>query len=104
MSKSKSKLTDGFIRDPDAIPIMRPVGTPDEDPVHHPTHYTKHPSGVECIEITEHLNFCLGNAIKYIWRAGDKGRYAEDLRKAVWYLQREIDRHERGDGTKDDKP
>ncbi len=62
------------------------------DPVNHPRHYTKHPSGVECITVTEHMNFCLGNAIKYIWRAGDKGDAVEDLRKARWYLDREIER------------
>ncbi len=40
--------------------------------VDHPPHYNSHPSGVECIEITEHYNFCVGNAIKYVWRAGLK--------------------------------
>jgi hypothetical protein len=62
------------------------------DPIHHPRHYTRHPSGVECIEITEHMNFNLGNAIKYIWRAGEKGDAVEDLRKAQWYIEREIAR------------
>lgn len=62
------------------------------DPVNHPPHYKKHPSGVECITVTEHFNFCLGNAVKYIWRAGEKGDAIEDLRKAVWYLNREIER------------
>lgn len=62
--------------------------------VDHPPHYTQHPSGVECIEITEHMNFCTGNAIKYIWRAGEKGNYVEDLQKAIWYLNREIERYE----------
>ncbi len=62
------------------------------DPVNHPKHYTGHPSGVECIQVTEHMNFCRGNAVKYIWRAGDKGNEIEDLEKAVWYLQREIAR------------
>lgn len=60
------------------------------DLVNHPPHYTAHPSGVECIEITEHMNFCLGNALKYIWRAGLKGKEIEDLEKARWYLSREI--------------
>lgn len=55
-----------------------------------PPHYRKHPSGVECITITEHMGFCLGNAIKYIWRADEKGRAIEDLKKAVWYIEREI--------------
>ena len=65
-----------------------------EDMVNHPPHYTSHPSGVECIQITEHMNFCLGNAVKYIWRAGLKGSGSEDLKKAIWYLQREIERRE----------
>jgi hypothetical protein len=61
------------------------------DPVNHPKHYTAHPSGVECITITEHMNFNLGNALKYIWRAGLKQRSPkEDLLKARWYLDREI--------------
>ena len=62
------------------------------DSVNHPKHYTEHPSGVECIEITEHMNFCVGNAIKYLWRAGLKGEQVEDLRKARWYIDREIAR------------
>lgn len=57
-----------------------------------PPHYQGHPSGVECIQITEHMNFCLGNAIKYIWRAGLKNNAIEDLRKARWYIDREIAR------------
>lgn len=62
------------------------------DMVNSPPHYMAHPSKVECIEITEHFNFCLGNAIKYIWRAGQKGDAIEDLRKAEYYIQREIKR------------
>jgi hypothetical protein len=62
----------------------------DSDKVNHPHHYTNHPSGVECIQITEHMNFCLGNAIKYIWRA-DLKNGVEDLKKAVFYLNREIE-------------
>jgi len=65
------------------------------DPVNRPAHYTNHPSGIECIRITEHMNFCLGNAMKYIWRAGEKGDIVEDLKKARWYLDREIARFER---------
>jgi hypothetical protein len=60
--------------------------------VNHPKHYVSHPSGIECIQVTEHMNFCLGNAIKYIWRADLKGKDIQDLEKAVWYLQREIQR------------
>lgn len=62
------------------------------DPVDHPSHYTTHPSGIECIQITEHMNFNLGNAIKYIWRADLKGESTQDLQKAKWYLDREIAR------------
>ena len=62
------------------------------DTVNNPKHYTSHPSGVECIEITEHMNFCLGNAVKYVWRASLKGKEIEDLRKARWYIDREIQR------------
>lgn len=64
------------------------------DSVNHPQHYTSHPSGVECIQITEHYNFCLGNAIKYIWRSGLKqgSDDVEDLEKARFYLDREIAR------------
>lgn len=68
----------------------------DGDPVNHPTHYTQHPAGVECIEITEHTNFCLGNAIKYIWRVAFGKKEHEDplqaLQKARWYIDREITR------------
>ena len=59
------------------------------DPVNHPKHYCSHPSGIECIQITRHMNFCLGNAIKYIWRADEKGKALEDLDKAIFYLQEE---------------
>ncbi|MFC8182448.1 DUF3310 domain-containing protein [Rhodococcus sp. NPDC057297] len=62
------------------------------DPVDHPAHYRSHPSGVECITVTEHFNFNRGNAIKYVWRAGEKGSELEDLKKARWYLDREIKR------------
>ena len=57
-----------------------------------PDHYKWHPSKIECIDITEHFSFNLGNALKYIWRAGRKGPVAEDLRKASFYLAREIER------------
>lgn len=61
------------------------------DPVEHPKHYTVHPSGIECIQITEHMGFNLGNAVKYIWRADLKhDTPVEDLKKAIWYINREI--------------
>lgn len=70
------------------------------DQVNHPKHYTSDPSGIECIDITRHRNFNIGNAIKYLWRAGlkeDKDRklidkQVEDLNKAIWYLVDEIHR------------
>ena len=64
------------------------------DPVNHPKHYTSHPSNIECIQITEHMGFCLGNAMKYIWRADLKSDAIEDLEKAIWYIQREIEKRE----------
>lgn len=69
-------------------------GSPLLDMVNQPPHYQRHPSGVETITITEHFNFCLGNAIKYIWRADYKGGI-EDLKKAEYYIRREIKRRER---------
>lgn len=61
------------------------------DPVNNPKHYTSHPSGFECIQITEHMGFNLGNAVKYIWRADLKSdNPIQDLQKAIWYLNREI--------------
>lgn len=66
---------------------------------HHPEHYTSDPSGVECIDITKHRDFCIDNAIKYLWRAGlkksaDKSaveKEIEDLRKAAWYINKKIE-------------
>jgi len=71
--------------------------------VNHPPHYTSHPSGVECIQVTEHFNFNVGNAIKYLWRAGLKTgaqhpdsvgneQHLQDMQKAAWYINREISR------------
>lgn len=78
------------------------------DNVNSPTHYTSHPSGVECITITEHYDFCVGNAIKYLWRAGLKGdstlgnaeKELEDVKKALWYVQRHISNLEKKCNTK----
>jgi hypothetical protein len=60
--------------------------------VYCPSHYTSHSSGVECIEIAQGMPFCLGNALKYVWRAGKKDPEAatEDVKKAIWYLHRQI--------------
>lgn len=60
------------------------------DAVNHPSHYTQYP--VEVIELTRHMNFCKGNAVKYVARAGFKGgpeKELEDLDKAIWYLKDE---------------
>lgn len=71
-----------------------------DDSVNHPAHYTNDPSGVECLQITRHRNFNIGNAIKYIWRSGlkpdakldDAEKQIEDLRKAIFYINDEIER------------
>ena len=62
--------------------------------VNHPKHYNDHPSGVECIDIIEHLTFNVGSAVKYAWRAGLKPGEdtLQDLDKAIWYLNREKER------------
>ena len=73
------------------------------DPIN-PSHYKSHPSGVECVVITEHMTFCAGNAVKYLWRSGLKVESADkskreatlrDLKKAQWYVTREIARLEK---------
>ncbi len=66
----------------------------ESDVVNHPSHYTSDPSGVECITITRHRSFNVGNAFKYLWRAGlkDDAKQVEDLRKAVFYINDEIER------------
>ena len=76
------------------------VGTSHVDMVNHPPHYTSHPSGVEAIEITRHYDFAIGNAIKYLWRAGlkkdkdqtkkDITKEIEDLEKAIFYINDKI--------------
>ena len=71
-----------------------------DDSVNHPVHYTSHPSGVEAIDITRHMNFNLGNAVKYIWRAGLKGDSIEDLQKARFYIEDEIKKISNQKGTK----
>jgi len=65
------------------------------DTVNHPDHYNRI-AGVECITVVEHMTFNMGNAVKYLWRAGLKpgADTVTDLRKAVWYIEREIARIE----------
>ncbi len=63
------------------------------DNVNHPPHYGGESNQYEAIKVIEawELNFCLGNAVKYISRAGKKTAFkAEDLKKAIWYLEREL--------------
>jgi len=64
------------------------------DQVNHPPHYTSDPSGVEAITITRHRNFNVGNAFKYLWRAGlkDESKTIQDLEKAIFYINDEIKR------------
>lgn len=69
------------------------------DPVNHPPHYLSLGARchcgrtIECIEVTEMMNFNVGNAVKYLWRADHKNGL-EDLKKAAWYINREIQRQE----------
>lgn len=62
--------------------------------VNHPPHYNSHPTGIEAIDVIEELPFNIGTAIKYLWRQGLKPGEDElkDLRKAIWYIEREIKR------------
>ena len=77
---------------------LPPVYTvkPAADPVNHPPHYTNGAARcecgkvIECVQVTRHMGFCLGNAVKYVWRAEHKGARLEDLKKARWYLDHEI--------------
>jgi hypothetical protein len=80
-----------YVEEP-IFPQPEGAGPRQPDLINHPPHYTEHPSGVECIQITEHMNFCVGNAIKYLWRAGKKSDAIPDLEKARWYVDREIER------------
>lgn len=58
------------------------------DPVERPAHYNQHPSGVEVCEVTDGLDFNLGNAFKYLARAAHKGATKQDIGKALWYVRR----------------
>ena len=78
-------------------PLYKPSEPLATEKVNHPAHYNASPSGVECIVVAEHMTFNLGNALKYIWRAGHKVSLLEDLKKARWYLDREIARTQKLD-------
>lgn len=82
MSEQPMPVDGGALAEPGAV-----------EQVNHPAHY-QHPAGVECIDVVEHLSFNIGNAVKYLWRAGLKpGSDAlTDLEKARWYVGREIKR------------
>jgi hypothetical protein len=64
------------------------------DNVNHPEWYTKHPSGIECITITRHYCFSIGNAIKYLCRTGKKDETVQELKKAAWYINKLIESYE----------
>ena len=87
--KTERNLPD-FERGP--FPNLLSHAAVEEDVVNHPTHYTSHPSGIECIQITEHMGFNMGNALKYIWRADLKGKSIQDMEKAIYYIKREINK------------
>ena len=84
MTEMKTKISQNYSS-------ANPVGKI-KVPIQIAKYYDQHPSGVECITITEHMSFNLGNAMKYIWRAGLKGPAEEDLLKAIWYLKREVEK------------
>lgn len=69
---------------------------PKKEMINHPSHYNQ---GIEAIDYIEShkMNFCIGNVIKYITRAKHKGTELQDLKKASWYLNREIERLEKGE-------
>lgn len=70
-----------------------------DDPIN-PSHYKSTIPNVECIDVTKHMDFCTGNAMKYIWRHEHKGKPTEDLEKAIWYLQKKIEMLKEGEGAK----
>lgn len=98
MTEIKSKPNE-LTRVEDVVDKMRRLAPTPSEVVNHPRHYNRHPSGVECIDVVQHFNFNRGNAIKYIWRADEKGNTLEDLKKAAWYLAQEIKRLEQEDSV-----
>lgn len=83
---------DLFREQTDADEVSPDAANEEADMVNHPPHYSNRVPGIETIQVTRHFNFNKGNAIKYIWRSGLKGDEIEDLEKAAWYLQDEIER------------
>lgn len=80
------------------------AGCPDavfakSDPVNHPEHYQSEAQcecgkSIECIQVIEHMSLNVGNAVKYLWRHGKKDDTIQDLKKAAWFVAREIKRLE----------
>jgi hypothetical protein len=88
----------------DCIQPAQPAVPAKPDMVNHPTHYTSSPAkcskcghGIECIDVVQHMGFSIGNAVKYLWRAGLKNDAIEDLKKAVWYINAEIAKREKSE-------
>lgn len=85
--------------------VERATGTPTnsgsaaQDVVNHPKHYTSHPSGIECIDVIEHMPFNIGAAVKYLWRVDLKDGAIENLEKARWYVDREIKKRKSNDSA-----
>lgn len=99
--KARAAVTDWLENRPNYVSRKpsEPFSNADEgkvDLVNNPPHYNAY-KGLEVIDLTEQLNFNRGNTVKYVARAGLKNpdTELEDLRKAAWYLQREIDRIQR---------
>ena len=88
-----SSAAEELDRDPE---LLKTMPAEPYDPVEHPKHYVSNPSGVECIQVTQWMNFCVGNAVKYLWRVDDKGDPIENLRKARQYIDLEIARRRGG--------
>lgn len=106
-SRSKRELLDAAadLIEEQLVPTTgtQPETTPENDPVNHPSHYTD--GRIEVIDFIEdkHLNFHLGNTVKYVARAGkkDPSKTVQDLEKARWYLDREIRRRRAEEGAHD---
>jgi len=84
----------------DVMNRMEFIPDPPVDTVNHPPHYNNSQAKcscgrrIECIDVTRHLSFNIGNAMKYLWRCELKGNTLEDLKKAQWYIQDEIKKRE----------
>lgn len=76
--------------------VIYPPTSTQVDNINHPSHYNSNEAKcdcgrrIECIDITRHMSFNIGNATKYLWRQGLKNDAVEDLKKAIWYIEDEI--------------